>query len=456
MKTRLRRWMTALLPVMAALLLSGCATGTSVEELFTLPQLPEEYVGLSTVLEAMAEGGYEYVTPETGENLEPVQMVDLDGSGVKKAVAFLYHSGDEKPLKLYVMEPSGDSYRLLCSIEGRGDGIESVSYQDMTGDGTKEILVCWRGVGEEKTVTVYRAAADCTALVSCPYEYCTTVDFAGDGVPSLVAIHSRGGESTAISVYKWSDGVMSLATELKVDVNIDDIRRGSIVRGTTREMTPALYITGVNRSGEANTELVADRSTGQPYWVPVGPGQLELIPVVTNFNASSLSYTYCGLEPQDINGDGIVEVPCAAREGSEMTRYYTDGVLVYWMQCGRNGDSQRCAVTYHCINAGWYLTVPEALWDIAEVESSHITNGEECAALYLDGVEVGRIYTITSENRESRAAIDDRFIITRLNDTIYAGELTENAAVFGVDQEWMRRQFSLTVSTWGAGERSKG
>ena len=66
------------------------------------------------------------------------------------------------------------------------------------------------------------------------------------------------------------------------------------------------------------------------------------------------------------------------------------------------------------------------------------------------------LYTITSDTRESRAAMDGRFIITRLSDTIIAGELTDASAAYGVDQELLRNCFSLMVHTWGSRERSNG
>ena len=117
------------------MLLCGCSMGVSVEELFTLPQLPEEYAGLSLALEELLESGYEYVTPESGENIEPIQMVDLDGDGEKSAVVFLRRSGDENPLKIFVLDPDGDSYQRVCTIESRGAGVDCVLYRDMTGDG---------------------------------------------------------------------------------------------------------------------------------------------------------------------------------------------------------------------------------------------------------------------------------------------------------------------------------
>lgn len=450
MAKRIRKWLAALAPVLAALLLSGCTMGTSVEELFTLPQLPEEYSGLAQILESMVDSGYEYITPETGENLESLQMVDFDGSGDTKAVVLMRRSGDEKPLKIYVLEPDGESYRRLCSIEGKGQGIESIRYEDMTGDGSLEMLVSWRGAGDEKTVTVYRVGLDCIPLVDCAYANYATLDFDGDGIPTLVAVRTEENYGAAADIYEWSNGVMRQMRTMRLSTTLDDIRRGSIVAGATEEGVPALFITGVNDSGEAMTELIYDEKAGRIYRSHSSVLDLEIDPVVVISDEPNIFYTYCGLAPQDIDGDGVTELPCTFLTKGETSVYYVEGVLVHWLKCDKNGIAATDSVTYHCSKSGWYIRIPQEWWSDISVENSHVTNGEECATLMLSHTAVGNLYTITSENREARASMDGRFIITRLNDVIYAGELTEDAALYNVDQEWMRRHFSLMVDTWGA------
>lgn len=453
---RLRLSLIMALSLALALLLCGCSMGVSVEELFTLPQLPEEYAGLSLALEELLESGYEYVTPESGENIEPIQMVDLDGDGEKSAVVFLRRSGDENPLKILVLDPDGDSYQRLCTIESRGAGVDCVLYRDMTGDGAKELIVGWRGTGEERTATVYRVGRDCIHLVNCDYSRFVTLSYSDSDTPCLITIHSDERKSLSADVYQWRSGVMSRMLRLSLAGTIDDLRRGSLVCGATSDGIPALFITDVNENNQALTQLLVPGRTYEESTGQSGGQVLQLALLYSPAMLPGMPYTYCGLEPQDIDGDGITEIPCASQGQESVTRYYPDGILVDWLKPTRFGIASVSAVTYHCAAAGWYLTLPSQWWDVASVTSAHVATGEERAALTLNGDTVAYLYTITSDTRESRAVMDGRFIITRLSDTIIAGELTDASAAYGVDQELLRNCFSLMVHTWGSRERSNG
>ena len=71
----------ALLLLAAVLLglLSGCFR--SVDELYSLPKLPEEYQNLQAKIEEITGAGAEYSAPQRGENNQPVQLKDQDGGG---------------------------------------------------------------------------------------------------------------------------------------------------------------------------------------------------------------------------------------------------------------------------------------------------------------------------------------------------------------------------------------
>ena len=83
MKRTIRR--AVLLWMLAALLwvLSACGMNNSVEDMFTLPRVPDEYTGLNQQIEQMISGGYEYAAPTAGQNIQSVQMVDLNGDGTQ-------------------------------------------------------------------------------------------------------------------------------------------------------------------------------------------------------------------------------------------------------------------------------------------------------------------------------------------------------------------------------------
>lgn len=68
---RLKRYicLVGLLALLAAAL-TGCGfSDDSVEELFTLPRMAEEYTGLTQELEALITQGYEYASPTGGRNI---------------------------------------------------------------------------------------------------------------------------------------------------------------------------------------------------------------------------------------------------------------------------------------------------------------------------------------------------------------------------------------------------
>ena len=109
MKKKLKK--TAFLVMLALLLgvLSACGIDSTVEDLFTLPRVPDEYTGLSQQIEALLADGYEYAPPTVGQNIQSVQMEDLNGDGSPEAVVFLRRSSDEKPLKILVFEKQEES-----------------------------------------------------------------------------------------------------------------------------------------------------------------------------------------------------------------------------------------------------------------------------------------------------------------------------------------------------------
>ena len=119
----LRRLTIGLVTLCMALSLAGCAAPKLTldpEELYALPELPERYTALNQQLSAIQEGGAEYATPVSGSNIQPVQMMDLDGDGREEALAFFRQSDGEKPLKIYIFTADGDSYRQVAVIEGSG------------------------------------------------------------------------------------------------------------------------------------------------------------------------------------------------------------------------------------------------------------------------------------------------------------------------------------------------
>lgn len=115
-KRRIMSGLLALCIALSVLPLSACTAPKLTldpEELYALPELPERYTALNKQLSAIQESGAEYAAPVSGSNIQPVQMMDLDGDGREEALAFFRQSDGEKPLKIHILR------RMMTTATGR-------------------------------------------------------------------------------------------------------------------------------------------------------------------------------------------------------------------------------------------------------------------------------------------------------------------------------------------------
>ena len=432
MKRAIRR--AALLWMLAALLwiLSACGMNNSVEDMFTLPRVPDEYTGLNQQIEQLLSDGYEYAAPTAGQNIQSVQMVDLNGDGTQEAVVFLRKANDEKPLKILVFEKPNENYELLCTVESSGSSIDSVYYEDLTGDGRNELVVGWRISSTVQNVTVYNIGREAIPLMSSSYTRFVVQDLNSYDPPALFVMRSDSDGTPLAEVYTWQTNILAVAYRCGLSSTMADLNRGSVVKGTLTGGRPAVFITGINDDNRAVTDIL----TWESYWG------------LTNLMADSASgktnvvQPYRQLLPQDINDDGVTEVPCPDASGTG------NDTLAYWVQYSRMGTSSIVTQTYHCQSGGWYFQMPGGWWGHVSAETEETVAGENQVTLSVDGTPVLALYTITNENRENRAVMGDRVLLWRLPDTIYAVELYDTAAEYGVNIDRVKEEFHLAVSTW--------
>ena len=236
--------------------------------------------------------------------------------------------------------------------------------------------------------------------------------------------------------YGWREDAMELVYSCSLSSTMVELNSGSVVNGKLDEDTPAVFVTGVNEQGMAVTDILVCQKSGT----------LSNAALNGTTGLSDIVYPYCQLDPQDINGDGIIEVP--APVGKEhQTKRQNDG-LVRWMNYSIDGDGWRSAMTYHCASRGWYFTVPREWEDHLTAATAESGLNESQVTLNLDGEPVVNIYSITGENRENRAIRGNRIVIKRQLSIIYAGELLSAAADWGLDADSLRAHFNLIVESW--------
>lgn len=436
MKRAVKKCILLLAGLALAAVLSACTVfDSSVEQLFTLPRMAPEYTGLSQQLDSLISQGYEYASPSGGRNIQSVQMVDLEDDGRQEALVFLRRSADEKPLKIMVYRLDGDdSYSLLCTIESSGTAVDSVYYQDLNGDGRQELIVGWRISADVQTLAAYSIEPEPVALMSCGYSRFSIQDLNGDGAPSLLVIRADGELGPVAEFYGWQEEQMGVSYRCRLSSSMTALNRGSVVTGMADRDTPAVFITGVDTTSMAVTDILIYRPEAG----------LVNVALDKTSGVSAAVYPYRQLAPQDIDGDGVTEIPCPLGDSAAEQ---TDG-LVSWMSWQSDGRFQQTAKTYHSLSSGWYFTIPASWWSW-EVDA--VTGGiqnESQMTLRINGDSVLTIYTITGENRDNRSRMGSRIVLRRQATTVYAGEVYEIAPYYGMDEDLLRRSFSLILGTW--------
>lgn len=441
MKHLLRRAAALALAAAMTLTLTGCIFRSSVEDLFTLPRVAAEYVGLSQELDDLQKQGYELIAPSAGENIQSVQMVDLNNDGQSEALVFMRLQGDEKPLKIFIFRPEDESYHQLCVIESSGTAIDSVQYEDLTGNGHQEVIVGWRISADVQTVAVYVPQPEPYVLLQSGYTRFTVTDLDGDGVKSLLLFRSDNDGQPVAGLYVRKDDVISASYSSVLSCTMAELSRGSIVAGRLSDGTPAVFATGVNSQGMAMTDVLIWQENG------------GLTNVVQDrfTGLTSAVYPYMQLAPQDIDGDGCIEIPAPEQPAKADTANTAAAKgLVKWISYDKDGDSASLTVTYHDLAAGWYFRLPDG-WS-GGITYTTADNGayENQVVLLCSGQPVVALYTLTGDNREKRAMMGGRIALRRQNGVTYAGELLDGAASCRLDEETLRQCFNLIVARWGA------
>ena len=263
----------------------------------------------------------------------------------------------------------------------------------------------------------------------------------GSIVKSLLLFRSDNDGQPVAGLYVRKDDVISASYSSVLSCTMAELSRGSIVAGRLSDGTPAVFATGVNSQGMAMTDVLIWQENG------------GLTNVVQDrfTGLTSAVYPYMQLAPQDIDGDGCIEIPAPEQPAKADTANTAAAKgLVKWISYDKDGDSASLTVTYHDLAAGWYFRLPDG-WG-GGITYTTADNGayENQVVLLCSGQPVVALYTLTGDNREKRAMMGGRIALRRQNGVTYAGELLDGAASCRLDEETLRQCFNLIVARWGA------
>ena len=437
-------------------LLSGCSFKLfkSAEDLYARPQLPEAYQQLENTISTVKSAlDAEDATPVSGANPSAIQLLDLDGDGVEESAAAFFRTNaadDPLPLKIYFFrKASGGEYNVSYVLEGEGNNIYSIAYEDLNADGRKEVVVSWQLTTQANMLTVYSlGAAGSVELLRVTYnESYNLCDLNGDGCKELVVVQrdTTGETPGRADYYTIQESLLTLTASANLSENITDVT--AVRAGLLAGQVPALYVTSECATGQI-TDIFTLKN-GALANVTLNPDSRLSNDTLRDYTSVSVT---------DINQDGVLEIPVAlvlpnvSEESSSTYR------VIYWRQFDAEGVPTVVCTTYHNVTDGWYLVLPSQ-WDgqiLVERDDRQNYRGERAVVFYHRSSDGGApekfltIYYLTGDSMESRTTIGNREVLASTGVAAYSAEFTAGGWDCGLTMDQVRERFSLITKEWSS------
>ena len=442
---RLKRVLACLAALILCLSAAGCGLA-GAEDLYSLPRIADTYQKLQTAVDAFLERGAQYSSPTAGSHRQAVQLEDLDGDGLKEAVAFFKLDGEDEPLQICVFRAVEGEYEQAVLIGGEGTVFDRVAYADLDGDGIMEILAGYQISAEIKTLCVYRIRDDRPeTLFTTGYTQFAATDLTGDGRTDAMVVRmnaaSATGEAEAFTV--GADGEVSSS-------------RASLSLGT--ESLSRLRVTKLAGGENAVLTECAYHSTGVVTDLFVwNSGGLRNLTADDSAGVSGTARSY-SVYSADIDGDSVVEIPWP-----EPMAVQNDGMSYYrlwWYAYGALGQRFLRAVTYHNYSDGWYFELEPGWADRVTVRRQDAVSGERAVIFSVTDAEGNVLYdylsvsVLTGDNREELAEEPGRLMLAEEGGAVYTAQLLYDGDGFGgdLDPGTVQTRFHFIYSDWETGE----
>lgn len=424
-----------MLLLMAVLLtMSGCQAD-NIDQYFSLPQPAKEYRQLQELIDQEIAAGCEYAAPSEGGYRQSVQFKDLNGDGVDEALAFFRDADLEPKIEIYTVV--GMSYRKVLTLYGEGRSIGSVDYADMDADGHLDLIVAWQIAAGMHLLSVYSLGNWAgELLLSTDSTEFLVGDMNGNGRSELLTLRAVATGMYMADMYNFAGGREPQAASASLSSGIYELRRALMV--TLDGGTPALLVESTLDNGDLVTDVLVCRD-----------GSLVNMTLNRSSGVSETRRSYSLIYSQDINGDGVTEIPHPQRLYSQ-----GDGVFwsIAWYRYDASGRASIVMTTYHSVSDGWYLVLPDG-WDTGlTVRREETAPGERAVILSRLGTDGAindllAVYTITGENRSERAAAQGRFLLLEETSTVFAAEIRGTE----LTQDDISQRFHRIYSDWSAG-----
>ena len=298
------RWLAC---VLLCLLLAGCSMPgeqVQVEELLRAPKLSGDYGDVQTALNDWLGESAQLKYPMQGDLLSPFLLQDLDGDGRQDA-AVLYTTAQSSNVCIAILQKDdADIWHVRQNVEGLADTVESVGLAQLQpGDATQLVVGYTAAQGDHYLAVYSYTDGVLSTILEQQYQQYLVEDITGGGNQDLIlmsTLEDGGVQIELLTVDK--EGSFQQVAVMGLSAN-RFAGCASVAAGVGADGRHYLVLdgwTGISGNNLASVLLYFDEETQQ--MVPATQISTERL-----YNASLRNVP--SLVSQDLDGDGIVEIP---------------------------------------------------------------------------------------------------------------------------------------------------
>ena len=298
------RWLAC---VLLCLLLAGCnmpGEQVQVEELLRAPKLSGDYGDVQTALNDWLGESAQLKYPMQGDLLSPFLLQDLDGDGRQDA-AVLYTTAQSSNVCIAILQKDdADIWHVRQNVEGLADTVESVGLAQLQpGDATQLVVGYTAAQGDHYLAVYSYTDGVLSTILEQQYQQYLVEDITGGGNQDLIlmsTLEDGGVQIELLTVDK--EGSFQQVAVMGLSAN-RFAGCASVAAGVGADGRHYLVLdgwTGISGNNLASVLLRFDEDTQQI--VPADQISTEKLYTASLRNVPSLV-------SQDLDGDGIVEIP---------------------------------------------------------------------------------------------------------------------------------------------------